>query len=356
MIRRSMPTLTAAQEAKKLARQIGDLIVAVDDHPVTKSVDAATDVAGTAGKVDGWARWGRMLNESEARMLGRARQSLRLVVQTSFDLARAERELERAVDTARHFRSEAAASAEVFMRAHMKELEAVVLMESGRVRNLRAQIAETSGTVGKRLSKLVGGSVAYLEGSRFGRAVADGGRAVGPLLDKLGKVTDGIAVAAATIKSFREDPDRSRGARVLGAAVTGALATGAEFVVKRNPLVSLADTVGGKIEEKLTGRDEARNTISAFYANTSRIYAGVAEAAMTGDSAPLDRVHARNMSGQSGLVLQGYAMIGESLSKSGWLDRVAEAYGNWAYGAPDDFQRSAAWREGAKAPGGPASP
>ena len=72
-------------------------------------------------------------------------------------------------------------------------------------------------------------------------------------------------------------------------------------------------------------------------ASSAKLISGRTRAAWNQDSAPLDELHRQNMSGQSGAVLQGWAMIGEAMG-----DGICAA-ADWMSNASEDFTESIKW-------------
>jgi hypothetical protein len=53
---------------------------------------------------------------------------------------------------------------------------------------------------------------------------------------------------------------------------------------------------------------------------TANVLSGIGGALWNWDSTPLNDVHSRNMEGKNGMVLQGYAMVGEAIASSSLVD------------------------------------
>jgi len=125
---------------------------------------------------------------------------------------------------------------------------------------------------------------------------------------------------------------------------------GAKIVAgKWNPAVALYDPVV-KYGSKAIGQGDLgeKFTISKWIEGTANVYAAYAEAFWYRDSEALTRVHAQNMSAANGVVLQGYAQLGDAFSKSGVIERTVDgvdAVSQFVKSVPGHFKKAAAWWE-----------
>ena len=112
-----------------------------------------------------------------------------------------------------------------------------------------------------------------------------------------------------------------------------------------NQPVSNAGVVGGRVGFVGVGFGDAGDklTISTFFEESSKSIISLTQAYRTGDLGPMNAIHQRSMSGNGHMVLQGYSMIGEALSRTALVDTALTKAADWHNGVPNEFKTSASW-------------
>lgn len=153
-----------------------------------------------------------------------------------------------------------------------------------------------------------------MEEAKVGKWLYGNRTVFGAAANLTGGLFDAISVLKATAEGYEETSGRTA-TKVAGAGARGLIVAGSEFVVKSNPLTGLLDAGIGAAFGK-------ENKVSNYYDATGKMFSAYIDFAVSGDIEPLNNIHKINMSGENGMVLQGYAMIGEELAQSGWVEKA----------------------------------
>jgi uncharacterized protein YodC (DUF2158 family) len=165
-----------------------------------------------------------------------------------------------------------------------------------------------------------------------------------------------IGGAASGIQAYHNSSSKSDEGKSVTAAMTASFVTSKELYIGArvasgtlNPLALVYDPLV-KYGGQAIGLDKETAeglTVGKWFEGSGNMYAALAETLATGDAAPLDQVHADNMVGKYGKVIQGYAMIGDTISKTPVMDKLTTDLADWWTGVPHDFRRSSTWWEAA---------
>src|SRR5215216_1249695 len=302
---------------------------------VIDAVDKGSDINEAFEK---FAKTGAYLNDLERRTVARLGIVTEVVKQYNLDIARADKDLVEAWYAKEYLKSDAAASMMTFIKQEARTLKAEAEPFKAQLRNLQNCLSEIKGPVDKEFKKGIAKVVEVVEQSSIGKRIMAGQKALSPILDKAGKAVDALSVASAAYKTFSEDPTQTVGRRLIKGATAGLAVGVTEFGLKKNPVIAVADIAF----EKIGGE---QNTIGHFYQSVGKVFNAYADAIIDDNAAPLSKFHQASMNGEHGAILKGYALIGESLAQTGWLDGLAEAYGDWKYKAPKDAQNSSMWHK-----------
>jgi hypothetical protein len=168
-----------------------------------------------------------------------------------------------------------------------------------------------------------------LQQSPFGKHILQTGRVLTNI--NVMRALDTFGAAADAFDAYEHSKNQSAPGKQINAQLGGYLSLGAA----RSGLTA-ADPVLGKVFGKA-------NTVGSFYRGVADTISAYVDVAFKHDSDALNAVHKANMSGKYGSVLQGYAMIGDVISKSGWIDNKISYAADRMSGVPKDFRTSLVW-------------
>ena len=153
----------------------------------------------------------------------------------------------------------------------------------------------------------------------------------------------GVGGASAAWEAYEGSASTTKTGKWVNATAAGVLSTTADLVVGNiNLAAALYDPVV-KYGFAAVGHKEFGDSISIgkWTQGTVNQYMGLGRAVWNHDSAPLNRLHAQNMSGANGRVLQGYAMLGEKIADA--MDPVYGKIVDWTASHPNRVVRSVCW-------------
>ena len=338
------PTLRDAKGFKTAALAIGKAAVG----PAT----LVKDIAGAGGAIYDAARANERI-AGQARALAGAAAHSKVAGQIGFDLVRARIAVSQAEEIGRTFKSPAAESALVFMRPELQKLQSAFESERIYMHKYR-EIAvglnrKIGGATSSRLGEFALAAEKVASKSSVGRSIIATRRVLSYPWIAHSLVALGIGIAS--FNGYVEAETNSKAWKFgygAGAGFTSGVADLglAEAVAARgtNPAALLYDPVV-KYGPKALGYGKLgdRLQISTFYEDCSKLIVSFTQALTTGDLEPMNAVHSRLMNGNGHLVLQGYASIGEVLSKSALIDAARTRAADWHSAVPDEFKTSPSW-------------
>lgn len=288
----------------------------------------------------------------ELRALAGAAAHAKLSGQMGFDLVRARVAVSQAEEAVQTFKSAAAESALVFMRPELQRLQHAFDSERAYTREYRqiaAGLREKLGSTSvSKLGELASAAEKVASRSSVGRSILSTGKFLTqPWVTKSLFV---LGVGIASIKGYVEAPTNAVQWKVgysVGAGSLSSLAdAGLAKIVARggNPAALLYDPAV-MYGAKALGFGDAggKLTISTFFEESSKSIISLTQAYRTGDLGPMNAIHQRSMSGNGHMVLQGYSMIGEALSRTALVDTALTKAADWHNGVPNEFKTSASW-------------
>ena len=312
------------------------------------AANSAAEVAHRASELTG------MRLSGERRALAAAATHARVAGQLGFDLVRARVAVAQAEEVVQHFKSSAAQSALTFMRPELGRLQAAFESERS-VQGKYLEIMRSLRSKSSSLGVLAHAAESTASKTMMGRSLL----ATGKLLIHpwVGKSLIVLGVGIAAIKGGSEAPTASN-AWKAGYGTAGGIAAGVSDIglgqaARGNPLALFYDPAV-KYGAKAMGYGEAGDklTIGTFFDNCSTNIFALTQGLTTGDTAPMSAVHKRNMEGAGSTVLQGYAMMGDMMSRSALVDAAMTRVADWSNNVPSDFRSSPSWWSALKSDGG----
>jgi hypothetical protein len=288
----------------------------------------------------------------ELRALAGAAAHAKVSGQIGFDLVRARVAVSQAEEAAQIFKSAAAESALVFMRPELQRLQHAFESERAYTREYRqiaAGLREQLGSASvSKLGQLALAAEKVASRSSIGRSILSTGKLLAqPWVSKSLFV---LGVGIASIKGYVEAPTNAVqwkvGYGVGAGSLSGLADAGLAAGVARggNPAALLYDPAV-KYGAKALGFGDAGDklTIGTFFEESSKSIISLIQAYRTGDSGPMNAIHQRSMSRNGHMVLQGYSIIGEALSRTALVDTALTKAADWHNGVPNEFKTSASW-------------
>jgi hypothetical protein len=291
----------------------------------------------------------------QTRALTSAAAHARIAGQIGFDLARARIAISQTEEIARVFKSRAAESALVFMRPELQKLQ--LAFESERLhqsqyRKIAVELGlEIEGATSSRLGEFALAAEKVASRSPLGRSILATGKFLANPTVAKSMVALGIGIAS--IKGYVDAETHSKAWKV-GYGVGAGLASGvadaglaASVATRGGSPASLLFDPAVKYGATALGHGELgdRLTIGTFYEDCSKSIVALTQAVTTGDMEPMNAAHSRLMQGKGSAVLQGYASIGESLSRSRLIDTGLTKLADWHSNVPTEFKTSPSWWE-----------
>lgn len=341
------------------AQHIGALADRIALNDVKNGNAWVTYGKDTASFIDGVGKAGEYTKKAQdaARAAQAVPKHMYAVAQMGSGLQKLRREMLIAEVGAKHFKSDACASALVFMRREFLVAEDAFRRErsmwygySSVVKDHASSLHHKSETT---LGKMALGAEKYLAKSSLGRQLLDKGKIVSN--PSVGKALIGVGVASAAIRGYDDSVLTSTLGKVGSAVTGGAIALGTdlatvELVATRgvHPAVALFDPIVTYGAAALGQKEEGEKyTFGKWADGTANVLSAIGGWAWGGESRALDDVHARNMAGKNGVVLQGYAQMGDAISKLGIVDSAMTSIADWQYElahkAPADIKKSTLW-------------
>lgn len=337
------PNLHTARQMSSLSESLGVKIA-----EAAKDAGGALDAVGGAGATTRLARAG-------GDALKAATRHMSAMGQIGRDVTRMTREVGLAEEAVRSFKSPAAASALVFMKPALAAAEGVYEQEKALWYGYLKLSQEYSVHSETGIGKFALGAEKIVSKSLIGRGLLETG---GKILSNrwVDGGLKGVGAGIAAIKGYEDSVLKSRAGKAVSAATSGLLSLGTDVAMSKaalagkvHPAALLFDPAV-KYGAQAIGLGDAGDkiTFGKWAEGTANVLSGIAGALWTGDSKPLDDVHARNMSGKNGMVLQGYAMLGEAIASSSIVDSAMMKVADWIAGVPPDFTNSDTWWSGAE--------
>jgi hypothetical protein len=362
----SKPDVNPAAIAKSIARKIAPYLNEANQlHAVGGAlINGATSAAAIAvfektnealGVLDatrqvleGAARSTKRA-QGAARALDAAAKHAKAAGQIGFDVVRLRVEVAKAEAAVKALKSEAAASALVFMRPALQEAQAAFESERYFQKGYAEIAAKLKDGKSSALGEMAIAAEKLAEKSTIGRGLL----ATGKFLTSEGitKPLLVIGIGVAAIKGYQETTDKSVIWKTAGGAISGVTALakdggmGAAVAAGRmNPAALLFDPAVEHGARALGFKDEGKKlTIGSFYEACNNSIYGLTKGALTGDSEALTKAHEANMSGNVSRIMQGYAMIGEAISRSALGDTALTKLADATQGVPEEFRTSSSW-------------
>ncbi|MGU3286232.1 hypothetical protein [Methylobacterium mesophilicum] len=327
------------------------------------SGDAATLVKDLGGAANAAAELSHkslalagMRFSGEGRALKMAAAHARVAGQIGFDLVRARVAVAEAEEAMRHFKSPAAESALVFMRPELDKLQHAFECERG----TQSKYRDIAGSLQSKSSNF--GALAHAAENTASKTMLGRGLlATGKMLSHpwVGTSLVALGVGIASIKGFSEAPTASNKWKIGYGAASGIaagvsdLGLASAVAAGGNPLALFYDPAV-KYGAKSLGYGDAGDklTIGTFFENCSTNVVALTQGLTTGDMAPMSAVHKRNMDGAGSKIIQGYAMIGDAMSKSALVDTAITRVADWTNNVPSEFKSSPSWWSAIESDGG----
>ncbi len=328
----------------KLARQINSAsTVAMNYLASNKGRDLVGNIKDAYGNAEATFKSFKMA-DSAGRALNALPAHMKTSEQLLYDVARlkASRHL---AQMASNCGSEAARSAMTFMAPMVSQAENLLANERTMIRGYNTLLNSAGDFARGNLSQAAIAIEQTLNKVPFGRKIIEkGGMLSNPVLNT---VMTGVGGLTAGWKAYEKSSIENRTGKLASAALTGAMAVGTDAAValasKTNPLISPIDPTI-KYGSKMLGASDEQSesmTLGKWAEGTADIYSSIAHSMLSGDSVPLDRLHKANMSGQNGRVIQGWAMIGDSLANL--IDPAITKIVDWQHDVPQDYSKSKSW-------------
>jgi len=253
----------------------------------------------------------------------------------------------------------AAASMQAFLHAPLREAEAALQRETTVLFDFY-RLAEHSGAgITGRVAKLALAGEKMLGKSSLGRQIIKTNRIM-----KSPQLEHSLLAAGTVIEAWKgwdSTKGVSQSGRATAAAVWGAVTYGFDRSMGELGIIDLGVKHIGKaignaagVEPKVAEETLESMSFSKWKEGTANTYFQIGRAVLHWDASPLSDLHRANMKGENGRILQGYAMIGETISHSAVADQLMDGAISLSSTVSKGYTRSLQWWRSAGFASGPA--